>query len=125
MLKKIIVTTLVVIIMVSLLAIPANAMTMSEDNRPVGVIGLDLLTKYAEAYNECEDDSCDPDCKVTMGKVDTVWVVYLEGYTEAFEGYEAIGCYDHYPSEKEMNILWANRITEDELNYILDEIGMN
>lgn len=125
MLKKIIVITLVVIIMVSLLAIPANAMTMSEDNRPVGAIGLDMLTKYAEAYNECEDDSCDPDYKVTMGKVDAVWVVYLEGYTEAFEGYEAIGCYDHYPSEKEMNILWANRITEDELNCILDEIGMN
>jgi len=125
MLKEIIVTTLMVIIMVSLLAIPANAMSMYEDNRPVGVIGLDLLTKYVEKYNECEDDSYDPDYKVTMGKVDTVWVVYLEGYTEAFEGYEAVACYDHYPSEKEMNILWANRVTDDEFNNILDEIGIN
>ena len=44
---------------------------------------------------------------------------------QTFEGYEAIGCYDHYPTEKEMNILWANRITEDELNGILDETGIN
>lgn len=48
MLKKIIVTTLVVIVMVSTLVIPANALTMTEDDRPVGIIGIDLLRKYYE-----------------------------------------------------------------------------
>lgn len=66
MLKKIIVTTLVVIVMVSTLVIPANALTMTEDDRPVGIIGIDLLRKYYEKYGNSEEEVPVPDYQISM-----------------------------------------------------------
>lgn len=122
MLKKIIVTTLVVIVMVSALVIPANALTMTEDDRPVGIIGIDLLMKYYEEYSNSEKEEPVPDYEIRMAKADGLWAVVLEG-EEDFEGYMACGCYDHYPTEEEINVLWANRLTEDEVTEMLDELN--
>lgn len=122
MLKKIIVTTLVVIVMVSALVIPANALTMTEDDRPVGIIGIDLLMKYYEEYGNSEKEAPVPDYEIRMGKTVGLWVVVLEG-EEDFEGYMACGCYYHYPTEEEIDILWANRLTEDEVIEMLVELN--
>lgn len=120
MLKKIIVTTLVVIVMVSMLAIPANAIAMSESDRPTGVIGIELLKKL---QFEHEDEGIPFDYTITMYHVDDAWIVMMKGETEAFEDYGAVGCYDHYPTEAEINVLWANRLITTELDEIIDAIG--
>ena len=120
MLKKIIVTTLVVIVMVSMLAIPANAIAMSESDRPIEVIGMDLLKKL---YLEYGDEDTPFDYTITMVQIDGAWLVMMEGETEAFEDYGAVGCYDHYPTEAEINVLWANRLITTELDEIIDAIG--
>ena len=122
MLKKIIVTTLVVIVMVSTLVIPANALTMTEDDRPVGIIGIDLLTKYYEKYGNSEEEVPVPDYEISMAYADGLWVAVLEGKAD-LEDYMAAGFYDHYPSEEEINILWANRLTSDEVNEMMDEFN--
>ncbi len=122
MLKKIIVTALVVIVMVSALVIPASALVMTEDDRPVGIIGIDLMIKYYEEYGDSEKEEPIPDYEITMAKADGLWVVALEGKTD-FEDYMAVGCYDHYPSEEEINILWANRLTSDEVYEMIDELN--
>ena len=122
MLKKIIVTTLVVIVMVSTLVIPANALTMTEDDRPVGIIGIDLLTKYYEKYSNSEEEVPVPDYEISMAYADGLWVAVLEGKAD-FEDYMAAGFYDHYPSEEEINILWTNRLTSDEVNEMMDEFN--
>ncbi len=123
MLKKIIVTTLVVIVMVSTLVIPANALTMTEDDRPVGIIGIDLLMKYYEEYGDnSEKEEPVPDYEIRMANVNDLWTVVLEGKAD-FEDYMAVGCYDHYPSEEEINVLWANRLTSDEVYEMIDELN--
>ena len=120
MLKKIIVITLVVIVMVSALAMPANALAMSESDRPTGVIGLDLLL---EMYYKYSEEDIVTDYIITMGKFDGKWLVSLEGEAEEFEDYRAVGCYDHCPTEEEINVLWANRVTSSELDDIMGVIG--
>lgn len=122
MLKKIIVTTLVVIVMVSTLVIPANALTMTEDDRPVGIIGIDLMMKYYEEYGDSEKEEPVPDYEIRMANADGLWVVALEGKAD-FEDYMAAGCYDHYPSKEEINVLWANRLTSDEVTEMIDELN--
>lgn len=122
MLKKIIVTTLVVIVMVSTLVIPANALTMTEDDRPVGIIGIDLMMKYYEEYGDSEKEEPVPDYEIRMATADSLWTVVLEGKAD-FEDYMAVGCYDHYPSEEEINVLWANRLTSDEVYEMIDELN--
>ena len=122
MLKKIIVTTLVVIVMVSTLVIPANALTMTEDDRPVGIIGIDLMKKYYEEYGDSEKEEPVPDYEIRMANADGLWVVVLEGKAD-FEDYMAACCYDHYPSEEEINVLWANRVTSDEVTGMIDELN--
>lgn len=122
MLKKIIVTTLVVIVMVSTLVIPANALTMTEDDRPVGIIGIDLMMKYYEEYGNSEKEEPVPDYEIRMATADSLWTVVLEGKAD-FEDYMAVGCYDHYPSEEEINVLWANRLTSDEVYEMIDELN--
>lgn len=123
MLKKIIVTTLVVIVMVSTLVIPANALTMTEDDRPVGIIGIDLMMKYYEEYGDnSEKEEPVADYEITMAHADGLWVVALEGKAD-FEDYMAVGCYDHYPSEEEIDVLWANRLTSDEVTEMIDELN--
>lgn len=123
MLKKIIVTTLVIIVMVSTLVIPANALTMTEDDRPVGIIGIDLMMKYYEEYGDnSEKEEPVADYEITMAHADGLWAVVLEGKAD-FEDYMAVGCYDHYPSEEEINVLWANRLTSDEVTGMIDELN--
>nr|DAO45850.1 MAG TPA: hypothetical protein [Caudoviricetes sp.] len=121
MLKKIIATILVVIVMASMLVIPANAIAMREDDRPIGVIGLDLLIKLYDKYRDSEEEPT-IDYEITMAIVDGHWLVQMEG-RDAFDGYCAAGCYDHYPTEEDMNILWVNRVTESELDEILDVLN--
>lgn len=122
MLKKIIVITLVVIVMVSALAMPANALAMSESDRPTGVIGLDLLLEMYYKYSESEEGIV-TDYTIEMAKVDDKWIVSLEGEAEEFEDYCAAGFYDHYPTEEEINVLWANRVTSSELDDIMGVIS--
>ena len=122
MLKKIIVITLVVIVMVSALAMPANALALSESDRPIGVIGLDLFLEMYYKYSESEEDIV-TDYTIEMAKIDDKWIVSLEGEAEEFEDYCAAGCYDHYPTEEEINVLWANRVTSSELDDIMGVIS--
>ena len=35
----------------------------------------------------------------------------------------ACGIYDHTPTEEEFDILWANRMLEDEMNELMEEYG--
>lgn len=108
--------------MVSALAMPANALAMSESDRPTGVIGLDLLLEMYYKYSESEEGIV-TDYTITMAKLDGKWIVSLEGEAEEFEDYCAAGCYDHYPTEEEINVLWANRVTSSELDDIMGVIS--
>lgn len=114
MFKKIISAMLALVIVIGG-AVSASAACASEDGRP-GVIGMD----YLEAIEEIDEkNEIEIPYVISMAHVDRYWAVTIEGTVDTFD-YIAVGIYDHYPTEEEMNTLWANRLTDDEMDNLLE-----
>lgn len=80
------------------------------------------MMKYYEECGNSEKEEPVPDYEIRMANADGLWAVVLEGKAD-FEDYMAVGCYDHYPSEEEINVLLANRFTSDEVTEMIDELN--
>ncbi len=119
MFKKIISTMLALVVVIGG-AIGASAVCASEESRP-GIIGLEYLDAIIELDELYQNDEFELQYRIEMDHVEDYWMVSLEG--ESVEGYTAIGFYDHYPTEEELDILWANRLTEDELDILIEELN--
>lgn len=123
MFKKVTMIALVVVVTITLLAIPANAMAMSESDRPIGFIGIDIYTKMKQEFMLSGKDELETEYMAEMANFNGYWIVQLSGATKANEDYAAAGIYDHFPTEEEMATLWANRIESDKLDEIMDELN--
>lgn len=121
MFKKIVVIAMV-LVMFAGFAVNAHAECASEDGRPdiVGLEHIEDILKLKESYENDEDVGYK--YYIEMINIDGYWMVFLEG-EDAYSGYCAFGIYDHAPTEGDFEILWANRMTEDEINNRMEEIG--
>lgn len=98
-------------------AVNANALCGSEDDRP-GIIGAE----YADIIAEI-DERVDVAYEICMGRAEGYWVVLIEGQND-YSDYIALGMYDHMPNAEEIEILWANRMLEDEMEVLIDQLGL-
>lgn len=121
MFKKVIVV-MVVMIMAIGGAVGVNALCMSEEGRP-GIVGAEHIDTILEIEERWNEDDRDVDYDITMTQAEGYWIVLMEGFADEYYGYSAMGIYDHFPAEEEINILWANRMLEDELYDLMDEYG--
>ena len=122
MFKKSVVIVMVVMLMVVALAAPAYAMCASEDGRPCGIVNVELAQKFQQMvndFNEIEDEPVDVDYLGEFLTWHGYWVVALEG-RGVYEGYGALGVYEQYPTEQDLTVLWANRLTIDEIDEIVE-----
>ena len=114
-------TTLIIVVMVVMsLTISADAVCASESGRP-DIIGMEHFDAIKEIADR--EDDYEYTYEVNMGRVEDYWLFYLEGYADGFEDYVAFGIYDHTPTEEELDILWANRMLEDEMNELMEKYG--
>ena len=114
-------TTLIIVVMVVMsLAISADAVCASESGRP-NIIGMEHFDAIKEIADR--EDDYEYTYEVNMARVEDYWLVYLEGYADCFEDYVAFGIYDHTPTEEELDILWANRMLEDEMDELMEKYG--
>ena len=121
MFKKFI-TMMMVMIMVIGSTITANAVCASEDDRP-NIIGIEHIEGFIDACERLDEDGYELEYDITMVRVEGYWFVELEGWADEYYDYCAVGIYDHVPSEEEIDILWANRMLEDELCDLMDKYG--
>lgn len=119
---KKLVTIMVMMITMIIGAASVNAVCLTEDSRP-GIIG----TEYIETVNEINElvnnHEIELPYQIEMAHADGYWAVYLDGQYQ-YEGYDALGFYDHMPNEEDIEILWANRMTEDELRDLCEQYGI-
>ena len=114
------ITLIIVVMVVMSLAISANAVCTSESGRP-DIIGMEHFDAIKEIADR--EDDYEYTYEISMARIEDYWLVYLEGYADGFEGYVACGIYDHTPTEEEFDILWANRMLEDEMDELMEEYG--
>lgn len=122
MFKRIITMILVVVMCMGVFAGCASAGCKSEEGRP-GIVGVEYLDKVMEIDERYDNGDVVFDYTVRMAQAEDYWIVYLEGEADEYYGYVAVGIYDHVPDEKEIDILWANRMLEDEIVNILEQYG--
>lgn len=104
-------------------AVSASALCVSEEGRP-GIIGMEYVEavkKLNDAWNEDTGEVVIP-YTIEMVHVEGYWMAVLTG-CDVDEDYMAVGFYDHAPTEEEFKILWANRMTEDEIDILMEEAG--
>lgn len=117
--KKII-SMLVMVIVMMTLSVNAFAVCESENGRPE-VIGLNTIdVKKIVSLSEKMYDNDEIDYEIRIISDGDIWYVFLDSEDYADE-YYAIGFYDHFPSQEEIEVLWANRMTLDELSNIEDD----
>lgn len=121
MFKKVNIVT-VVMVMAICGTIGVSALCMSEDGRP-GIVGVEHIDTILEIEERWNTDDRDVDYEITMTQVEGYWIVLMEGFADAYYGYSALGIYDHVPTGKEIDILWANRMLDDELYDLMDTYG--
>ena len=123
MFKRIITMIMVVTMIIGTFAINAGAVCQSEDARPdiIGMEHYDIVKEMLERY---ENENRDPDYEITMFHVEGYWIVTLEGWADEYLDYEAYGIYDHNPTEEEIDILWANRMTDEEYDNLCEKYGI-
>lgn len=116
--KKII-SMLVMVIVMMTLSVNAFAVCESENDRPE-VIGLNNVDvkKIVSLREKMYDNEIDYETRIISDG--DIWYVFLDSEDYADE-YYAIGFYDHFPSQEEIEVLWANRMTFDELSSIGDD----
>lgn len=120
MFKKIISIAMALVVIIGG-AFSASALCVSEDGRP-GIVGMEhveAVKKLNDAWNEGEVEIA---YMVEMIRVEGYWVVQLTGHDIA-EDYMSVGFYDHCPTEEELDILWANRLLEDEMMTLMEQYG--
>jgi hypothetical protein len=124
MFKKFITIMMVVMVIGMVIGgvITTSASHASEDNEP-DIVGIEYIETIIELEERWENDEIEIDYSVESVYIDGYWMVVMEGESDEYDGYMALGIYDHTPSDKEIDILWANRMLEDELYDLMEEYG--
>lgn len=123
MFKRIITMIMVMAMIIGAFALPAGAVCQSEEGRP-DIIGMEHWDAVTEIVTRMEDEDREIDYSIEMEHIDGYWAVVLDGYADEYWGYTAYGIYDHYPTEEELNIQWANRMTDEEYDNLCEKYGI-
>lgn len=118
--KRTIISVMLVLVIVIGCAANASAICNSEDYRPA-IIGMEHQNAIMKLYEAWWNGEIEIPYNVEMTQVGGYWVVRL--IEDVYEDYVAYGIYDHCPTEEEFEILWANRMLEDEMYDLLEELG--
>lgn len=120
--KKIIAMIMVMCVFIGTCAMSVDALCTSEANRPdiVGMEHFEAIKALNDRYN---DEDIEVPYTIEMVHVEGYWCVVIEGEADEFSDYVAYGMYDHMPTEEEIDILWANRMLEDEMADLLERYG--
>lgn len=120
--KKIIAILLVLIMAISCTACGSKAESAKDIHCP-GFIGLEHLDVIKELDNRIETGELQQPYTIEMGQVEGYWAVYLTCELED-DTYEAVGLYDHMPTQEEFDILWENRVPWHQLSDLLSGLGI-
>ena len=120
--KKIITMIMVMCMVIGTCAMSVDALCTAEDNRPdiVGMEHFEAIKELNDRYNENDMEIA---YTIEMVHVEGYWCVVLTGEADEYYDYRAYGMYDHMPNEEEIDILWANRMLEDEMNDLFERYG--
>lgn len=116
--KKII-SMLVMVIVMMTLSVNAFAVCENENDRPE-IIGINTMDakKVSSLMDKIYGSEIDYKTSIT-GDGDT-WYVFLDSQDYGDE-YYAAGFYDHFPTQEEIEVLWANRMPFAKLYNILSD----
>ena len=123
MFKRMFTMIVVVVMTMSSFALTANAACQPEITQP-DFIGMEHLDAVMELDERWRNDEIEPDYHVEMSTMGGYWVVYMYGEAEAYDGYYAMGLYDHTPTDEEMDVLWASRMLEEDFDELLEKYGI-
>ena len=118
--KKIIAIMLVIVIAICCTAC-ASTTEANEVSCP-GLIGLNHLEVIKDLNDRYEAGKIKPEYKITKGQIEGYWIVYLEGEVDG-DVHVAGGFYDHEPNREEIEILWANKVPEQQFSSLLEGLG--
>ena len=114
--------SIVMVLVVSIVcAVSVSAACVSEDGRP-DIIGVEHFDKVMELNDAYYDGEFELVYETRMVHIEGYWFVYLEG-KDGMENYAALGIYTEMPTEEDIDILWTNRMTCDELSVRMEELG--
>ena len=120
--KKIIAMIMVMCMIIGAGIVSANALCTSENDRP-DIVGMEHFDAIMELNERHENDEFEILYNIEMVHVEGYWLVSLEGEAEMYDDYCAFGMYDHMPTEEEIDVLWANRMLEDEMIDLMEQYG--
>ena len=120
--KKIIAMIMVMCVFIGTCAMSVNALCTAEDNRP-DIVGMEHFEAIMEITNRYDENDIEVPYTIEMSHAEGYWVVALYGEADEYYDYCAFGMYDHMPTEEEIDILWANRMLEDEMNNLFEQYG--
>lgn len=120
MFKRMFIMIMVMAMIFGIFALPANAVVQSESGRP-DIIGMEHYDEIIALQELYEEEGREYDYDITMIHVEEYWIVTLDGWADEYYGYGAYGIYDHYPTEEEIDILWANRMTDEEFDNLIEK----
>lgn len=123
MFKRMFTMIMVMAMIIGTFAVSAGAVCQSEDGRP-DIIGMEHYEAVAALDELYMEEGREVDYEITMIHVEEYWIVTLEGWADEYYDYEAYGIYDHMPTEEEIDILWANRMTGDEYDNLCEKYGI-
>lgn len=124
MYKKVIGIILVAMIMFTCGVVTAKALSAPEKVEQTGIIGAEYIDELMEIDERWNEDGIELTYNIEISHVEDYWLVYLEGWADEYYGYDAVGIYDHMPTEEEIDILWNNRMDYDELSDLLEKYGL-
>lgn len=119
--KKIIAMIMVMCMFIGTCALSADALCTNEASRP-DIIGMEHFDAVKELDERYDNGEIEPSYNIQMGCIEGYWCVALNGNGD-FDDYCAFGMYDHAPTEEEFDILWANRMTADEMDALMEQYG--
>lgn len=108
--KKIVSMMLVLVMLCTFVG--CGEANLPDPNEP-GIVGREYVEEIMSIKEATKYE-------VAMEEAQGYWVVTVIG-KNAHHGWANCGMYDHYPSEKEIDILWERRISIDDL---YNEIAM-
>ena len=119
--KKIITMIMVMCMVIGTCALSVDALCTTENSRP-DIVGMEHFEAIMDLNERHINGEVEVPYNIEMVHVEGYWCVAIEGNGD-FSDYCAYGMYDHMPNEEEIDILWANRMLEDEMIDLMDKYG--
>ena len=123
MFKKMIIMVMAMIVAMSTVACKSSDAVSNAPEVIPGIVGVEHIEAAVELDNRMDNGEFEYDYTINMAYAEGLWIVYIEGYADAYWGQDAAGIYDHFPTNDEIDYLWSMRIDYDVLSDTMEELG--